>query len=99
MFRLLPRISTFPEGTIKDRAGAVGRDRSTLGRTLRVVERQGRVTLGSTEAGRAALAGTRPMWDAAQARMKAAMGADPNGVPARLERIAALPSDTGARAP
>lgn len=77
MFRLLRRIEQAEGATISDLAAQVGLDRSTLGRNLRVLERQGLIEagkgddrrarhIGLTGKGRASLQAALPLWQGAQ---------------------------------
>lgn len=70
-------------------------DRSTVGRNVRLLERLGYVRFAAgpdqrearvelVDHGRAALAAAKPLWDAAQARIEACVGAD---LPARLHSL------------
>jgi DNA-binding MarR family transcriptional regulator len=53
MFRLLRKIEATPDVTITGLAEMLGLDRSTLGRNLKVLERQGLVRLPSGQDARA----------------------------------------------
>ncbi len=97
MYRLLKRIRVEDGASISDLSRAVGLDRSTLGRNLRVLERQGLVTfsaapddriraVGLTERGAAALQRAEPLWQAAQARMTARLGPEADALLALLQR-------------
>jgi len=87
MFRLLRRIDAAGSVSITALAGLVGLDRSTLGRNLRVLEKQSLVEIGTgkdgrarrvclTEAGRAALHAALPLWRAAQQDFADLIGED-----------------------
>lgn len=85
LLRTIERLQEEPSiGTL---ARATGLDRSTLGRNLRVLQKQGLLRLGPggdertrlvtlTEAGRSAISRTLPLWEAAQARVGAVLGTD-----------------------
>ena len=101
MFRLLRRVSDTDNTTITDLAKTIGLDRSTLGRNLRVLERQGYVPLsvGKDERARAvtltqtglnALATALPLWDAAQTGLRQDIGTDLDQLLQTLERLADL---------
>jgi DNA-binding MarR family transcriptional regulator len=98
MFRLLRRIEENPDATITGLAEIVGLDRSTLGRNLKVLARQGLLSLPSgadararsvalTPAGKAALAQAIPLWAQAQAEMTASFGPDLEDLLGTLERV------------
>lgn len=98
MFRLLRRIEASPDATITELAESLGLDRSTLGRNLKVLERQGLLSLPSgadararnialSPAGKAALAQAVPLWTQAQRQMKASLGRDLEGLLGTLERV------------
>lgn len=106
MFRLLRRIDAAGELYISRLADIVGLDRSTLGRNLRVLERQALVHLSTgtdgrvrrivlTDKGRAALETAYPLWQAAQTEFASLIGPD---VAAALEQIATRQTGTGAAA-
>lgn len=86
-FALLRLIRRLDGPSLTLLARAMGLDRSTLGRNLRVLERRGLVDLAAghdararsvalTAAGRAALLEADPEWDAVQARIEAALPPD-----------------------
>lgn len=98
MFRLLRRIEASPDVTITRLADLVGLDRSTLGRNLKVLERQGLLELPPhadararsmvlTPAGKLALERAMPLWAKVQADIKAALGADLDHLLDTLERV------------
>lgn len=110
MFRLMRRIGERPEITITDLSRIVGLDRSTLGRNLRVLERDGLIDLAAgkdgrarsatlTQAGSQALDRALPLWQTAQSRMKKAIGADLDTLLASLGRLADLSASKGASWP
>ena len=85
MFRVLRRLSEVDEPTISELARIVDLDRSSLGRNLKVLERQNlvRLTEGKderskvvclTHKGSTALEKAMPLWAKAQARMKIVLG-------------------------
>lgn len=86
MFRVLRRLSHAGEPTISELARIVELDRSSLGRNLKVLERENFVRLIDGEAderskvvrltpkGKAALAKALPLWTEAQSRLTAALG-------------------------
>ena len=87
MFRVLRRLSEVDEPTISELARIVDLDRSSLGRNLKVLERQNlvRLTGGKDERskvvrltykGSAALEKAMPLWAKAQARMKIVLGSN-----------------------
>ena len=87
MFRLLKLICKHPKTSITELAHIIELDRSTLGRNLRVLQKQGFVRMPMarderarcvelTERGATALATARPLWQSAQRRMKNVTGND-----------------------
>lgn len=101
MFRLLRRIEDNPDVSITGLARLTGLDRSTLGRNLRVLEKQGLVALPTgaderaralslTPRGQAALSTARPLWAKAQTRMRATVGQDLDTMLTTLARLATL---------
>lgn len=87
MFRLLRRIDASKSVSITELAEIVGLDRSTLGRNLRVLEKQSLAKIGVgkderarmvslTETGRATLQAAMPLWDAAQQDYAEMIGED-----------------------
>lgn len=86
MFRVLRRLSRAGEPTISELARIVELDRSSLGRNLKVLERENFVRLVDGDAderskvvrltakGKAALAKALPLWAEAQSRLTAALG-------------------------
>lgn len=99
MFRLLRRIEAAQSISITELAEIVGLDRSTLGRNLRVLERQSLVEMGTgkdgrarsvslTETGHKKLLEAVPLWQAAQREFSEIMGADALSVLDRtIERV------------
>lgn len=82
-------------------AEATGYDRTTLNRTLATLERAGWVSSGPgsdqrariveiTPAARAALRKGQPLWEAAEARIDAALGEDRAALFALLDRVEGL---------
>jgi DNA-binding MarR family transcriptional regulator len=82
MFKVVRRLCEVGEPTISELAEIVDLDRSSLGRNLKVLERDGFVALGGgnderskvvrlTPKGKAALAKAKPLWRGVQRRMKA----------------------------
>jgi DNA-binding MarR family transcriptional regulator len=87
MFRVVRRLSEAGEPTITELAAIVDLDRSSLGRNLKVLERDGYVALGGgederskvvrlTPKGKAALAKAKPLWLGVQRRMKARLSTE-----------------------
>ena len=86
-YSLLCNLQRLEQPSISNLAQAMGLDRSTLGRNLRVLECDGLVTLVEgedqrnrvvqlTEAGRERLAAALPAWEAAQQRLIERLGAE-----------------------
>ncbi|WP_252273974.1 MarR family winged helix-turn-helix transcriptional regulator [Pseudomonas subflava] len=86
-FSLLRYLQRLGQPSISTLAEAMGLDRSTLGRNLRVVEGMGLVQLGSgadqrsrqvllSEAGRQVLERGAPLWERAQQALALRLGAD-----------------------
>ncbi len=84
-FSLLRHLQRLDRPSISSLAEAMGLDRSTLGRNLRVLEADGLVALAEgddlrnrlvllTEQGKARLSAAEPAWDQAQLKMLAALG-------------------------
>ncbi|MEL6798933.1 MAG: MarR family winged helix-turn-helix transcriptional regulator [Pseudomonadota bacterium] len=95
MFRLLRRIDAANSISITELAQIVGLDRSTLGRNLRVLEKQSLVKIGTgrdgrarpvslTQTGREKLQDTLPLWRKAQREFSEIIGADALAV---LDRV------------
>ena len=91
MFRVIRRLSDAGEPTISELATIVGLDRSSLGRNLKVLERDRLVTFvgGADERskvvqltgkGRKALETAVPLWRGVQKRMKSTLGAEKDAV-------------------
>lgn len=87
MFRVIRRLSEAGEPTITELATIVDLDRSSLGRNLKILERDGFVALGGgederskvvrlTPRGKAALAKAKPLWLGIQRRMKAKLSTE-----------------------
>jgi len=85
MYRLLKRVAANDGATITALAAELGLERSAMGRNLRVLERDGLVTLDRSDDDRARavritptgldrLAAARPLWETAQARMTDILG-------------------------
>lgn len=89
-YAILARVERAGSLTINELARRMGMDRTTLGRTVRPLERDGLVqiapdprdgrrrALTMTEAGRERLVAARPLWAEAQARFEASFGAEPS---------------------
>ena len=86
-FSVLSHLAKLGPLAINGLAGAMGADRTTMGRAVRPLEREGLVAIGPgrdgrtralalTEAGRRRLEEARPHWRRAQAAFEAAYGAD-----------------------
>lgn len=84
-FSLLRHLQRLDRPSISSLAEAMGLDRSTLGRNLRVLEADGLVALAEgddlrnrlvllTEQGKARLSAAEPAWEQAQLKMVAALG-------------------------
>ena len=95
MFRLLRRIEAAKSISITELAEIVGLDRSTLGRNLRVLEKQTLVEIGTGTDGRARpvsltrtgyekLQEALPLWEKAQREFSEIIGADALAV---LDRV------------
>jgi DNA-binding MarR family transcriptional regulator len=91
MFRVLRRLADAGEPTITELARIVELDRSSLGRNLKVLERNHFVCFRDggderskivqlTPAGKSALAKALPLWAKTQARMKIALGREKDAV-------------------
>jgi DNA-binding MarR family transcriptional regulator len=91
MFRVLRRLSEANQPTISELAKIVGLDRSSLGRNLKVLERDGLVAFVEgkderskvvrlTPRGEAALATAKPLWRQVQRQMKARLGREAQAV-------------------
>jgi DNA-binding MarR family transcriptional regulator len=104
-FSLMRAVDRLEAPSISEVAAATGLDRSTLGRNLRVLARDGLVGLGAgaderarlvslTDKGRAALETAEPLWLEAQARAASAIPPEEAApLDHALVRLAALPSD------
>jgi DNA-binding MarR family transcriptional regulator len=95
-FSLMRAVMRLEQPTISGLAQATGLDRSTLGRNLRVLQRQGLLRLGSgtdertrvvslSEAGEAVIDAAMPHWRRAQERIEAVVAEESR---TRLERLA-----------
>lgn len=91
MFRVIRRLSEAGEPTISELAKMVALDRSSLGRNLKVLEREQLVTICGgederskvvqlTRKGHAALASAMPLWRDVQKRMKSNLGAKQDAI-------------------
>lgn len=99
-FSLLRHLQRLDKPSISTLADAMGLDRSTLGRNLRVLEAQGLVALAEgsdlrnrlvllTEQGRARLSAATPAWEQAQESLVADLGeAQRDELVRLLERLA-----------
>lgn len=88
-FAVLARLGQHGALTINDLAGRLAMDRTTLGRIVRPLERDGLVRVASdprdgrrrpltlTQAGRVKLDAARPLWASAQYRFESAYGREP----------------------
>ncbi|MBT8412691.1 MAG: MarR family transcriptional regulator [Boseongicola sp.] len=101
MFRLMRQIQRTPNATLTLLASRMGLDRSTLGRNVRVLERQGlvAVTTGEderskelflTSEGICALEVALPLWEKAQADMSAVLGSETDDLIEILRGISKL---------
>ncbi|QNH04956.1 winged helix-turn-helix transcriptional regulator [Pseudomonas sp. B11D7D] len=86
-FSLLRHVQRLEQPSISVLAEAMGLDRSTLGRNVRVLEEQGLVQLGEgrdlrarevrlTEAGLQRVEQALPLWEQAQCELNARLGGD-----------------------
>ncbi len=98
MFRVLRRLAAADKPTISALARIVDLDRSTLGRNLKVLERDGLIAFTEgederakivklTAMGKAALEKAQPLWRKAQARMRASLGKEKDSVLRILARV------------
>lgn len=98
MYRLLNRAAAAGRPNISELSRIVGLDRSTLGRNLRVLERQNLIrferaederarVIVLTSEGEAALTKARPLWADAQRTIKHILGAQTDSL---LEQLAKL---------
>jgi DNA-binding MarR family transcriptional regulator len=87
MFRVLRRLSEAGEPTITELAAILDLDRSSMGRNLKILERDRLVALGGgederskvvrlTTKGKTALAKATPLWLGVQRRMKAKLSTE-----------------------
>jgi DNA-binding MarR family transcriptional regulator len=110
-FSLLRAAQRLGEVCISELAAATGHERSTLTRTLRVLQQEGLVRLvggddqrtrrvALTERGRAAIERALPYWDGAQARIGRELGADRrSALFALLDDVERLADGAPARSP
>lgn len=88
---LLSAVQQLGDARISELADATGHERSTLTRTLRLLEQEGLVSLAGgddlrtrrvsvTDRGRAAIERATPAWRAVQQRVGAALGAEKRAV-------------------
>jgi DNA-binding MarR family transcriptional regulator len=109
-YAVLARLESDGPRGIQALAAALVMDRTTLGRALRPLERDGLVRLehdpadrrgrrlALTEAGRARLAGAHPAWAAAQARFENQFGSErAAGLHAELSAVQAATNPRAAR--
>ena len=105
MYRLLRRIGERSGVSVSKLAEVTGLDRSTLGRNLRVLEKQGLVEIATgtdqraravtlTEAGATAIDCAMPLWVQAQDRLKEAVGPDLDVLMDCLDRLASIDAST-----
>ncbi|MDB5567507.1 MAG: MarR family transcriptional regulator [Tardiphaga sp.] len=99
MFRVVRRIANAERPSISELAKIVELDRSSLGRNLRVLEKDGLIRfedndqderskiVALTPAGKAALAKALPLWAKAQKKMSAVFGAEKDAVTGLLTRV------------
>ncbi|WP_315838404.1 MarR family winged helix-turn-helix transcriptional regulator [Bradyrhizobium prioriisuperbiae] len=98
MFRVLRRLSHAGKPSISELARIVELDRSSLGRNLKVLQRQGLVRFSGgddersklvllTSKGRTALDKALPLWAKAQARMRSVLGRDSEAVFSALAKV------------
>ena len=91
MFRVLRRLSEAGEPTISELAAILGLDRSSLGRNLKVLERENWVSFAAGEderskvvhltgKGKKALSTALPLWHGVQKRMKSSLGTEKEAV-------------------
>jgi DNA-binding MarR family transcriptional regulator len=98
-FSLLRMLQRAGPCSLTALAEATGHDRSTLNRTLRPLEQAGLVAsspcgedlrariVGITDEARAAMRAAQPHWEAAQDRIRRALGTDHGHLFASLDRI------------
>ena len=110
MFRLLRQIQRTPNATLTKLAKGMALDRSTLGRNVRVLERQGLVAMSTGDDGRSkelfltaeglrALAAALPLWEQAQSDMKALLGPETDRLVETLRAISGLTHSDAGKAP
>ena len=101
-FSLLRMLQRAGPCSLTALAAATGHDRSTLNRTLKPLEKAGLVAsspcgedqrariVGVTDQARAAMRAAQPHWEAAQARIRGALGGEQDRLFDSLDRIEAL---------
>jgi DNA-binding MarR family transcriptional regulator len=100
MFRVLRRLSESEQPTISELAKIVGLDRSSLGRNLKVLQRDGLIRFSGgederskivqlTATGRKVLSAAMPLWKGVQKRMTAVLGPEKEGVLRVLDIVSA----------
>lgn len=98
MYRLLKRAAEAGRPNISELSRIVGLDRSTLGRNLRVLERQNLIRFEGakderarvvvlTPEGEAALAKARPLWGEAQHTMRHILGKHTDALLGQLAKL------------
>jgi DNA-binding MarR family transcriptional regulator len=98
MYRLLKRVDALDVPNLTNMADSMGLDRSTLGRNVRVLEKQGLVRMKTgddsrmavaqlTKAGRQTLERAHPLWAKAQADMTDMLGPDRDQLLSALARL------------
>lgn len=98
MYRLLKRAAEAGRPNISELSRIVGLDRSTLGRNLRVLERQNLIrfevaederarVVALTPEGEAALAKARPLWVQAQTAMHDILGEQTDALLGQLAKL------------
>ena len=101
MFRLLRQIDRLNVPSLTELSGATGLDRSTLGRNIRVLERDGHVetvqvedgrskAIRLTEEGRKVLDHATPLWAEAQSELRAILGEDADHLLDVLRQVSKL---------
>ncbi|MDQ8755166.1 MarR family winged helix-turn-helix transcriptional regulator [Sphingosinicella sp. LHD-64] len=100
-FSLLRMLQRAGPCSLTEFAGATGHDRTTLNRTLRPLEEAGYVTscpgedqrariVKITDEARQAMRSAQPLWEEAQAKVDAALGADRDALFSILDRVESL---------
>ena len=109
MYRLLRQIQRTPDETLTSLSQRMGLDRSTLGRNVRVLERQGLVSMSTgkderskelflTAEGICALEAALPLWEQAQSEMSAILGPESERLVETLRSISQLSNPDHAKA-